>query len=127
MIAKMVLPLLGGSPGVWNICMVFFQSALLAGYAYAHFISRRVPTIWQIAFQALLIAIAFVLLPIRLSDSTPPSATTPVFWLLRTLAVAVGLPFVVLATTAPLLQRWYARLARHRDPYLLYSASNAGS
>jgi hypothetical protein len=125
--AKLVLPLLGGSPSVWNTCMVFFQSALLAGYAYAHFVSRRASVLWQVILQGILIGVAFVVLPIRLADSTPPASTTPVFWLLKSLALAVGLPFVVLATTAPLLQRWYARLAQHRDPYILYSASNAGS
>ncbi|HEV8060862.1 MAG TPA: fused MFS/spermidine synthase, partial [Gemmataceae bacterium] len=125
--AKLVLPLLGGSPGVWNTCMVFFQSALLAGYAYAHFVSRRFSVTWQILLQAIILVAAFALLPIQLGNGSPPTSTTPIFWLLKTLAVAVGVPFVVLATTAPLLQRWYARIATHRDPYLLYSASNAGS
>ncbi len=125
--AKLVLPLLGGSPGVWNTCMVFFQSALLAGYAYAHFISRRARIRWQIILQLVLLVIAFVLLPIRLGSDSPPTASSPVFWLLEALAVAVGIPFTVLATTSPLLQRWYARVTRNRDPYMLYSASNAGS
>ena len=125
--AKLVLPLLGGSPGVWNTCMVFFQSALLAGYAYAHFVSRRLSFKWQVVLQAVILVAAFALLPIQLGEGSPPTSSTPVFWLLKTLALAVGAPFVVLATTAPLLQRWYARLAAHRDPYILYSASNAGS
>jgi hypothetical protein len=125
--AKLVLPLLGGSPGVWNTCMVFFQSALLVGYAYAHFVSRRLSTTWQIILQIILLGSAFALLPIQLGDRSPPASTTPVFWLLTTLAFAVGAPFVVLATTAPLLQRWYGHFAGRRDPYILYSASNAGS
>lgn len=125
--ARLVLPLLGGSPGVWNTCMVFFQSALLAGYAYAHFVSRRLSVIWQIALQAILLVLAFCLLPIRIVDHAPPTSSTPVFWLLKILALTVGAPFVVLATTAPLLQRWYASIHRNRDPYILYSASNAGS
>jgi hypothetical protein len=125
--AKLVLPRLGGSPGVWNTCMVFFQSALLAGYAYAHLVSLRTRIRWQIILQIALLVVAFVLLPIRLGEDAPPTSSTPVFWLLKALALAVGIPFVVLATTSPLLQRWYARATRNRDPYILYSASNAGS
>ena len=103
--AKLVLPLLGGSPGVWNTCMVFFQSALLAGYAYAHFVSRRASVVWQVVLQVAILALAFAVLPIQLGNSQPPASTTPVFWLLQTLALAVGAPFVVLATTGPLLQQ----------------------
>ena len=88
---------------------------------------RRLSVTWQIVLQIVILVVAFALLPIHLGNESPPTATTPIFWLLKILAVAVGLPFVVLATTAPLLQRWYARLAPHRDPYVLYSASNAGS
>ncbi len=91
------------------------------------FVSRRLSVTWQIVLQIVILVVAFALLPIHLGNESPPTATTPIFWLLKILAVAVGLPFVVLATTAPLLQRWYARLAPHRDPYVLYSASNAGS
>ena len=128
--AKMVLPLLGGAPAVWNTCMVFFQAALLAGYAWAHWSSRRLPIRWQVGLQVLLLGLALFTLPIHLpADSRPPTSGTPVFWLLWTLTVTVGLPFTVLATTAPLLQRWltWTTPRTSKDPYYLYSASNAGS
>lgn len=130
MVAKMLLPGLGGSPAVWNTCMVFFQAALLAGYAYAHGIGdrlgqRRGPTLHIIV---LLLPLAVLWLGGPAGRAPSPEAW-PVGWLLMTLAATVGLPFVVVSTGAPLLQRWFAATAhaRARDPYFLYAASNAGS
>ncbi|MDM4772443.1 spermidine synthase [Solimonas sp. SE-A11] len=129
MISKMVLPLLGGSPGVWNACMCFFQAGLLAGYAYAHLLAKRLAWTTQAALHASLLLLAFLFLPPALGHAAPPADGSPVWWLLGLLAFSVGLPFFVLSATAPLVQHWFSR-TRHpdaRNPYFLYAASNAGS
>jgi len=130
MVARMVLPLLGGSPSVWNTAMVFYQTTLLAGYAYAHFSTRWLGVRRQAALHALLLLLPIVTLPIALPRGwTPPTTHTPVPWLLAMLAVTIGLPFFVVSATSPLLQRWFSAGA-HRDaadPYFLYAASNCGS
>jgi hypothetical protein len=129
MCAKMVLPLLGGSPGVWNTCMVFFQAGLLAGYACAHagptWLGTRPHAVLHLGFLIL----PFFILPIALGEQPPDADAWPALWLLRALLISVGLPFVMLAGNAPLLQRWFATTghARARDPYFLYAASNLGS
>jgi hypothetical protein len=131
MIAKMLLPLLGGTPAVWNTCMLFFQAVLLCGYAYALLISRW-PLKWQLVAQLALLCLAFVSLPIGLSsswaNSVPPN-DNPSLWLLMCLAASVGLPFFIVSSNSPLLQKWFSQTASEsaRDPYFLYSASNAGS
>ncbi len=128
MYGRMVLPLLGGSPSVWNTVMVCYQVTLLAGYGYAHVMSRRGPR-WWVLHLALLLA-ALCVLPLRLRpDQTPPPGGDPVLWLLVTMASSVALPFLMLSTTGPLLQRWFAHTghAHARDPYFLYAASNVGS
>ncbi|PYS89518.1 MAG: hypothetical protein DMF64_17580 [Acidobacteria bacterium] len=132
MVAKMLLPLLGGTPAVWNTCLLFFQATLLAGYAYALAATKRLTLKQQIIFQCALLALACISLPIALSTSTintVPTEGNPAFWLITRLALIVGLPFFVLATTGPLLQHWFAatRHTHARDPYFLYAASNAGS
>ncbi|HXT41060.1 MAG TPA: fused MFS/spermidine synthase [Candidatus Angelobacter sp.] len=132
MIAKTVLPLLGGSPSVWNTCMVFFQVVLLAGYVCAHWSATRLGSRAQIYLQLALLAVSFSALPFVVSEATarsPVPRGDPALWLLGCLASTVGLPFFAISTTAPLLQRWFASASRAsgRDPYFLYSASNAGS
>ena len=132
MVAKLVLPMLGGSPSVWNTSMVFFQTALLAGYAYAH-VLQRVRTIrLQLAVHLALLLLAALFLPLKINGLLgDPDPNAPIGWLLATLALSVGAPFAVLSATAPLLQAWYARVrAGHADgqnPYVLYAASNLGS
>ena len=130
MFAKMVLPLLGGTPAVWNTSMVFFQAALLAGYAYAHFSTQLLDVRTQSILHLILLVSAFVVLPIVIATGwSPPTETTPVAWLLALLAVSIGLPFFALSATAPLLQKWFAHTS-HPDasnPYFLYAASNFGS
>jgi spermidine synthase len=130
MFAKMVLPLLGGTPAVWNTCMVFFQAALLAGYAYAHAAPARLGVRRQAALHFVLLLLPLAVLPIAVpKDWTPPGEANPIPWLLLLLTVAVGLPFFVVATSGPLLQKWFAATGHPaaRDPYFLYSASNFGS
>jgi hypothetical protein len=130
MFARMVLPLLGGAPAVWNTAMVFYQAALLAGYAYAHFTTAWLGVRRQVALHLAVLLLPLAVLPIGLPRGwTPPSHDNPVPWLLALLLAAVGLPFFVVSTSAPLLQRWFA-LTGHRaaaDPYFLYAASNLGS
>jgi hypothetical protein len=131
MFTRMVLPRLGGSPSVWSVAMVFFQSMLLAGYAYVHILmssrNRYVPVTVHLA---LLIAAALTL-PLSIGEfwGAPPTGAAAPFWLLGLFAVSIGLPFFALAANNPLMQAWFAR-TRHRDaqdPYFLYAASNIGS
>jgi Ca2+/Na+ antiporter len=132
MVAKMLLPLLGGTPAVWNTCLLFFQTMLLAGYAYALFATRKLTLRQQSLAQCVLFIAVAVSLPISISAATAtgiPREGNPVFWLLGRLCLVVGLPFFVLSTLSPLLQRWFASTEHEsaRDPYFLYAASNAGS
>jgi len=130
MFAKMILPRLGGTSSVWNTCMVFFQAVLLAGYGYAHFMPARLGIRKQCLVHFGLLLLPFLVLPIALDDNLmPPEDANPIPWLLGVLFVTVGLPFFVVSTTAPLLQKWFAETG-HRaggDPYFLYVASNFGS
>jgi SAM-dependent methyltransferase len=152
MIAKMILPLLGGTPAVWNTCMVFFQTMLLAGYLYAYFAPCRLGVRRHATIHLGILALPFLALPLlalplvlaRETDIPPPwsawidgavailpplGSVHPIAWLVVLLAVSVGLPFFVLSTTAPLLQQWFAdsdHPSAH-DPYFLYGASNVGS
>jgi hypothetical protein len=132
LLGKMLLPLLGGAPAVWNTCMVFFQAALLLGYAYTHWSIRWLGPRRQPFLHVPLMLVAFVVLPVRLSAhalASVPVAGNPIPWLLATLTVTAGLPFLAVSTTAPLLQRWFAGTGHKHahDPYFLYAASNAGS
>ncbi len=130
MFGKMILPLLGGSPSVWNTAMLFFQALLLAGYAYAHGTARLLPIKAQALLHlALLVAFVFVL-PIAIPEGwVPPAGKDPTFWQLGLMAVAAGGPFFILSGSAPMLQHWFAH-TDHPDahnPYFLYAASNLGS
>ena len=114
MMGKVLLPLLGGAPGVWNVCMVSFQVLLLAAYLYAHLLSRLRPRTQVAVHSALALAVVLAL-PIGLAEgSLPPVDGSPVFWVLVALARSVGLPFFMLAATAPLVQRWLS-LTDHRS------------
>lgn len=128
--AKMVLPHLGGAPAVWTTAMLFFQSALLAGYAYAHLISTRLSIRRQVAVHAMLWAGGLAFLPLAVPEgwAFEPGAH-PALQTLAVLALGIGLPFMALAANAPLMQKWYARTGGPLadDPYHLYAASNAGS
>ncbi|HEY8599524.1 MAG TPA: fused MFS/spermidine synthase [Thermomicrobiales bacterium] len=130
MFARMLLPMLGGAPAVWNTALVFYQAVLLAGYLYAHLTTRWLGGRQQWLLHAALVLLPLVVLPIAVPGGwQPPTTTNPIPWLLALLTVAVGLPFFVISTSSPLLQAWYARTG-HRmanDPYILYAASNVGS
>ena len=130
MFTKMVLPLLGGSPAVWNTAMMFFQAALLAGYAYAHVTTRLIGPRRQAVLHLCLLLVALITLPVTVGEGwQPPAESNPVLWLVMLLAVSLGLPFFVIAANAPMLQMWFAH-TRHpaaANPYFLYAASNLGS
>src|SRR6266540_1760598 len=103
MVGKLILPFLGGTPAVWNTCMVFFQALLLAGYAYALVITARLGTRQQIALHLALLLVACVALPVGLTaNPIPPQGGSPDFWLIGLLLLSIGLPFFVLSASAPL-------------------------
>lgn len=131
MAAKLILPLLGGSPSVWNTSMAFFQAALLAGYGYAHLLQRVRSIRVQAALHVAALLAAAIVLPLRVSGlAGEPSSDQPVLWLLTVLALSIGAPFAILSATAPLVQAWHARTVHAEtgaEPYALYAASNLGS
>ena len=138
-IGKMITPLLGGSPAVWNTCMVFFQVALLAGYAYAHATTAWLGVRRQAALHLALLLTPFAFFALNYVTLGRPltvsragidgSLDNPVPRLLLLLVTSVGVPFFVVSTSAPLLQKWFTSTAHPeaRDPYFLYGASNLGS
>jgi hypothetical protein len=127
---KMVLPRLGGSPAVWSVAMVFFQSLLLGGYAYAHYLMQLRSRLVPIVVHLLLLVVALLTLPLSIASGwgTPPESGYA-FWLLGLFAVSIGLPFFALAANNPLLQAWFVRTGHPNghDPYFLYASSNIGS
>ncbi len=141
LVGKLVLPLLGGTPAVWSTCMVFFQALLLAGYAYAHAATRRLGARRQALLHLAVLALPLVAFavtaaltagatPIRAFPTLAPQGQEyPFFGVIVLLAAAIGVPFFVVSTSAPLLQRWFAETDHPaaRDPYFLYAASNLGS
>jgi hypothetical protein len=127
---KMVLPRLGGSPAVWSVAMVFFQSLLLGGYAYAHYLMQLRSRIVPVAVHLVLLVVALLTLPLSIANGWgEPPTSGYAFWLLGLFAVSIGLPFFALAANNPLLQAWFVRTGHPNgpDPYFLYASSNIGS
>lgn len=130
MIGQMITPKFGGTPAVWITCMTFFQAALLIGYSYAHFAPNWLGSRRQILVHLALLLVPFLFLPIYVKEEwVPPGEEDPTFWVLWLLVLTVGVPFFVVSTSAPLLQKWFADTGHvgARDPYYLYAASNLGS
>ena len=127
---KMVLPRLGGSPAVWSVAMVFFQTLLLAGYAYAHVLMRIRNRVIPVVIHILLLVVAMATLPLAISArwGDPPTSGYAL-WLLGLFVASIGLPFFALAANNPLLQAWFVRTGHPdgADPYFLYASSNVGS
>jgi SAM-dependent methyltransferase len=127
-IAKLILPWFGGSSSVWTTCMLFFQTLLLGGYLYSHWLYKKLPLRSQALVHSVLLAVSMLALPILPSAGWKPSpADDPLLRILAVLAVSVGLPYFLLSTTSPLLQAWYARTHKGAVPYRLFALSNAGS
>jgi hypothetical protein len=128
LIGRFLLPWFGGSPEVWTTCMLFFQVFLLAGYAYAHLLIRIPQKKLQPIIHIGLLAAALFFLPILPKESLVPTAgSRPILEILLICALTVGLPYLLLAATSPLIQAWYSRAFPNRNPYRLYALSNAGS
>ena len=131
MAAKLVLPLLGGGPSIWNTSLAFFQAALLAGYGYAHILQKLGSLRTQALVHLGALVLAAIALPLHVSTLFgEPSSQHPALWLLGVLTVSLGAPFAVLSATAPLVQAWHARTVHAEtgtEPYALYAASNLGS
>ena len=127
---KMVLPRLGGSPAVWSVAMVFFQSLLLGGYAYAHYLMTIKNRMVPVVIHLMLLIVALFTLPLSIASGWgEPPASGYAFWLLGLFAVSIGLPFFALAANNPMLQAWFVRTGHPDgpDPYFLYASSNIGS
>jgi hypothetical protein len=130
MFTRMVLPRLGGSPSVWSVAMVFFQTMLLAGYAYAHVLMRTLRPPIAVAVHLALLVVAGLTLPLSIAQGWgDPPGNWAALWLIGLFAVSIGLPFFALAANTPLLQAWFVRTGHPagKDPYFLYAASNVGS
>ncbi|MBR0697113.1 spermidine synthase [Bradyrhizobium lablabi] len=127
---KMVLPRLGGSPAVWSVAMVFFQSLLLGGYAYAHVLMKLRSRLVPVVVHLVLLVVALLTLPLSIKSGWgEPPTSGYAFWLLGLFVVSIGLPFFALAANNPLLQAWFVRTGHPNgpDPYFLYASSNIGS
>jgi SAM-dependent methyltransferase len=127
-IAKVILPWFGGSASVWSACMLFFQVVLLVGYLYAHFVVRILRAKTQAILHVSLLSLSFLFLRVIPSPAWKPAGgDDPVWRILGLLAVSVGLPYLLLSTTGPLMQAWYARAYQVAFPYRLFAVSNLGS
>ena len=128
LIAKQILPWFGGAAGVWTTCLVFFQSALLLGYAYPDLIARRLAGRKQAWLHTALLAASCLLLPVVAGEAWKPSGdTNPITGILALLAAVIGLPYVMLSTTSPMVQTWFARAHPGESPYRLFALSNLAS
>ncbi len=127
-IAKQILPWFGGAAAVWAICLVFFQTVLLFGYAYADWTARHLTPRRQVWLQLGLIALSLLTLPIVPDARWKPAADAePTLLILGLLAATIGLPYFLLSTTSPLVQAWFWRRYRHAVPYRLFALSNFAS
>jgi SAM-dependent methyltransferase len=128
LIARQILPWFGGTAAVWTTCMLFFQTVLLAGYAYAHATNAKLQPRSQAVLHSVLLVIALALLPIAPNETWKPAGTEePISRILLVLTATVGLPYLLLASTSPLLQAWFARARPGADPYRLFAVSNLAS
>jgi len=126
--AKLILPRFGGSAAVWSTCLVFFQCALLLGYFYADVTSRRLTPGQQLYVHIALLVLSLLFVPIAPSATwRPQQGSDPALRILWLLTSSIGLPFVLLSATSPLVQMWSARRHADRDPYTLFALSNAAS
>jgi hypothetical protein len=123
--ARQLLPILGGSAAVWITCLVFFQVALLLGYLYAHWLARR--PLFMVYLSLMVLAVAAAVLSVHRTLLMENGAAHPILTVFSVLSLSIGLPFLVLSSTSPLLQVWWARVEGGKIPYRLYALSNVGS
>jgi spermidine synthase len=127
-LGKMILPWFGGGAGVWSACLLYFQASLLAGYAYAHCLGRYVSPRRQMQIHILMLAGSIFLLPILPSPEWRHlGQADPAIRILGLLASTIGLPYLLISSTSPLLQAWYAAIKPGASAYRLYALSNLGS
>src|SRR5882724_11685242 len=126
-IAKAMLPWFGGSAGVWTSAMLFFQVTLLLGYAYAHAATRFIPRNLRVPLHVALLAASCLAIPIASPDSWTSRASDPAARILAMLAVSLGLPYLLLTSTGPLVQSWFSRLSKPQSAYRLFAISNIAS
>ena len=127
MIGKHILPWFGGTPAVWTTCLLFFQTLLLAGYAYAHLSVSKLSGRWQASVHVVLLLLALTASILPASTWKPRGDEYPLLRIALMLLASVGLPFLALSASGPLLQAWFTRLRPGQIPYRLYAVSNAGS
>ena len=129
--AKMLLPRLGGTPAVWTTCMLFFQVMLLVGYSYVTFTTAWMGVRKQAVLHSLILLLSCLYLPLSFIGGlgSPSEGSNPALWLFAYLLAAIGLPVFLISTTSPLLQKWFTRTshASANDPYFLFAVSNGGS
>jgi len=128
LLARFILPSFGGGAAVWTACLLFFQTFLLVGYAYAHASSRWLGPRGQVALHLALVGLSIPFLPIAPGTAWQPTATgEPTWQIFLLLTATIGLPYLALAATAPLVQNWFGRVHPTQAPYRLYALSNAGA
>ena len=128
LIAKYILPWFGGGPSVWTTCMLFFQTMLVGGYLYAHVLTDKVKPRRQGIVHLVVVLASLALLPISPGENFKPvGGDAPAAGILLLLLATVGGPYFILASTGPLMQRWFSHSYPGRSPYRLYSLSNVGS
>ena len=126
-IAKMILPWFGGASSVWSVCLVFFQAELLLGYLYVHLLHESLSPRRQNLLHATLLVLSLATLPVVANPTWAATLESPTWGVLVVLAAAVGMPYLLLSTTGPLMQAWYARSFATVMPYRLYALSNLAS
>ncbi|MBN61266.1 MAG: hypothetical protein CME20_07910 [Gemmatimonadetes bacterium] len=128
LMGKYILPWFGGGPGVWTVCLLFFQCTLLVGYCYSHLLSSRLSMKMQSLLHMALLAISVLSLPISPDSSWKPAGSEePIRHILLLRTAHVGAPFALLASTKPLLSHWFSHSVAGRSPWRLYALSNGGS
>lgn len=128
LLAKAILPWFGGAPAVWTTCLLFFQTLLLGGYLYAHLLTTRLAPRSQAAVHCALLLASLAFLNIMPSDYWRPDGPgRPAWRILLLLAANIGVPYLLLSATSPLIQAWFRTAAPGVSPYRLYALSNAGS